>query len=36
MEPQERTQLLTRLLAEATHLHTVLEQAMAAKVQAAA
>ena len=36
MEPQERTQLLTRLLEEATHMHTVLEQAMAAIEQEAA
>jgi len=33
MEPQERTQLVTRLLEEATHMHTVLEQAIAAKAQ---
>jgi len=31
MEPQERTQLVTRLLEEATRMQTVLEQAMAAK-----
>jgi hypothetical protein len=36
MEPQERTQLITRLLEDATHLHTVLKQAMAAKEQEAA
>ena len=36
MEPQERTQLITRLLEDATHMHTVLEQAMAAKAQEAA
>ena len=31
MEPQERTQLVTRLLEDATHMQTVLEQAIAAK-----
>jgi len=36
MEPQERTQLITHLLDEATHMHTVLEQALAAKAQEAA
>ena len=36
MEPQERTQLITRLLEEATHMQTVLGQAIAAKEQAAA
>jgi hypothetical protein len=36
MEPQERTQLISRLLDDATHMHTVLEQAMAAKAQEAA
>jgi hypothetical protein len=36
MEPQERTQLVTRLLEEATRMQTVLEQAMAAKEQEAA
>jgi hypothetical protein len=36
MEPQERTQLVTRLLEEATRMQTVLEQAIAAKEQEAA
>ena len=36
MEPQERTQLVTRLLEEATHMQTVLEQALAAKEREAA
>ena len=36
MEPQDRTQLVTRLLEEATRMQTVLEQAMAAKEQEAA
>ena len=36
MEPQERTQLVTRLLAEATCMQTVLEQAIAAKEREAA
>jgi hypothetical protein len=36
MEPQERTQLVTRLLEEATCMQTVLEQAIAAKEQEAA
>ena len=36
MEPQERTQLVTQLLEEATRRQTVLEQAMAAKEQEAA
>ena len=31
MEPQERSQLVTRLLEEATRMQTVLEQAIAAK-----
>jgi hypothetical protein len=36
MEPQERTQLVTRLLEEATHMQTMLEQALAAKEREAA
>jgi hypothetical protein len=36
MEPQERSQLVTRLLEEATRMQTVLEQATAAKEQEAA
>jgi len=36
MEPEERTQLVTRLLAEATRMQTVLEQAIAAKEREAA
>ena len=36
MEPQERSQLVTRLLEEATRMQTLLEQAMAAKEQEAA
>jgi hypothetical protein len=36
MEPQERTQLVTRLLEEATHMQAVLEQALAAKEREAA
>ena len=36
MEPQERRELVTRLLAEATRMQTVLEQAIAAKEQEAA
>ena len=36
MEPQERIQLVTRLLEEATCMQTVLEQAIAAKAQEAA
>ena len=36
MEPQERTQLVTRLLEEATRMQTLLEQAIAAKEQEAA
>lgn len=36
MEPQERTQLVTRLLEDATHMQTVLEQAIAAKEREAA
>jgi|GraSoiStandDraft_57_1057295.scaffolds.fasta_scaffold156932_2 hypothetical protein len=31
MEPQERTQLVTRLLEEATRMQTLLEQAITAK-----
>jgi hypothetical protein len=31
MEPQERSQLVTRLLEEATRMQTLLEQAIAAK-----
>ena len=31
MEPEERSQLVTRLLEEATRMQTVLEQAIAAK-----
>jgi hypothetical protein len=36
MEPQERSQLVTRLLAEATRMQTVLEQAIIAKEREAA
>ena len=36
MEPQERTQLVTRLLEEATRMQTMLEQAITAKEQEAA
>ena len=36
MEPQERSQLVTRLLAEATRKQTVLEQAIIAKEREAA
>ena len=36
MEPQERSQLVTRLLEEATRMQTMLEQAIAAKEQEAA
>ena len=36
MEPQERSQLVTRLLEEATRMQTLLEQAIAAKEQEAA
>src|SRR5688572_26211994 len=36
MEPQERTQFVTRLLEDATRMQTVLEQALAAKEQEAA
>ena len=36
MEPQERSQLVTRHLEEATRMQTVLEQATAAKEQEAA
>ena len=36
MEPQERSQLVTRLLEEATCMQTVLEQAITAKEQEAA
>jgi hypothetical protein len=36
MEPQERSQLVTRLLEEATRMQTVLEQAIAAKEREAA
>jgi hypothetical protein len=35
MEPQERSQLVTRLLEEATRMQTMLEQAIAAKEQEA-
>jgi hypothetical protein len=36
MEPQERTQLITRLLEDATRMQTVLEQALAGKEREAA
>ena len=36
MEPQERSQLVTRLLAEATRMQTVLEHAIIAKEREAA
>jgi hypothetical protein len=36
MAPHERTQLVTRLLEEATRMQTVLEQAIVAKAQEAA
>jgi hypothetical protein len=36
MEPQERSQLVTRLLEEATRMQAMLEQAMAAKEREAA
>jgi hypothetical protein len=36
MEPQERTQLVTRLLEEATRMQTLLEQAIDAKEREAA
>ena len=36
MEPQERSQLVTRLLDDATRMQTVLEQAIAAKEREAA
>ena len=36
MEPQERRELVTQLLEEATRMQTVLEQAIAAKEQEAA
>jgi hypothetical protein len=36
MEPQKRTQLVTRLFEEATRMQTVLEQAIAAKEREAA